>query len=88
MSKSSKRLNAKVETNNANLSQQGHGGGRGTGGWGGDGRGRDNQARNRGRGHGGRDNANQANSGCGGYYVPPNVWAAMDQNQRTMLLQH
>ena len=28
------------------------------------------------------------NSGRGGYYVPPNVWATMDQNQRTMLLQH
>ena len=28
------------------------------------------------------------NSGCGGYYVPPNVWATMDQNQRTMLLRH
>ena len=28
------------------------------------------------------------NSGHGGYYVPPNVWATMDQNQRTMLLRH
>ena len=45
-------------------------------------------SRQPGRGRGGRDNANQVNSGRGGYYVPPNVWATMDQNQRTMLLRH
>ena len=78
----------RVEANNVNLSQQGCGGGHGTGGWGGDGRGRDNQVRNCGCGRGGRDNANQANSGRGGYYVPPNVWVTMDQNQHTMLLRH
>ena len=78
----------RVEANNMNLSQQGGGPGCGTGGRGGDGRGRDNQVRNRGRGHGGRDNANQSSGGCGGYYVPPNVWATLDQNQRTMLLRH
>ena len=78
----------RVETNNTNLSQQGRGGGHGTGGRGGNGRGRDNQVQNRGRGRGDRDNANQASGGCGGYYVPPNIWAMMDQNQRTMLLRH
>ena len=78
----------RVEANNVNLSQQGCGGGRGTGGWGGDGQGHDNQVRNHGHGRGGRDNANQANSGHGGYYVPPNVWATIDQNQHKMLLRH
>ena len=33
----------RVETNNANLSQQGRGGGCGSGGWGGDGQGHNNQ---------------------------------------------
>ena len=78
----------RVDTNNMNLSQQGRGGGRGTSGRGGDGRGCDNQVWNRGRGHGGRDNANQASGGRGGYYVSPNAWAMMDQNQCTRLLRH
>ena len=78
----------RVEVNNTNLSQQGRGPVRGNGGRGGDGRGRDNQVRNRGRGRGGRDNANQSSGGRGGYYVPPSVWATLDQNQRTMLLRH
>ena len=78
----------RVETNNANLSQQGHGGSHTSGGQGGDGRGCNNQGRSRGRGWGGRDSSNQVNSGCEGYYVPPNVRATMDQNQCTMLLRH